>query len=275
MGKALAQTMQAGQPGFTVEVVNNEGAVSSLESVQQGRSDCGFSYANLAYESFVGRLSDEPGPFTSLRGVALVETTPLHFIVRRSAGIRSVKDLVGKTVSLGPRGSGSYRAALPVMAAFGADPSKVNIQNEPFGTSVKRIRSGELDAYFLLAGRPANLIPNQINKDTELLPLEGKTIDALRERYPFLHAVVIPAGTYPAQTDPIRTVAVDSLLLCRNDFGAAAVKRVTGDWFTTLAALAKDGRVTDAVNADLASATPIPLHAGASEYYRARQVLFR
>ena len=273
MGRALAKTLQEGQPGVVVEVVNNEGAVSSLESVEQGRSDCGFSYANLAYEGFVGKLSDEPGPFKQLRGVALVESTPLHFIVRRRAGIRSVRDLIGRSVSLGPRGSGSYRAALPLMAAFGADSASVKIQNEPFNTSVKRMRAGELDAYFLLAGRPANLIPNQINSNTELLPLEGATIDALRERFPFLHAFVIPGGTYPGQAAPIRTVAVDSLLLCRNDFGAADVKRVTGDWFATLAALTKYGKVTDALNAGLASATPIPLHAGASEYYRARQVL--
>src|SRR5215213_4184992 len=127
MGRALAKTLQAGRPGVVVDVINNEGAVSSLESVEEGRSDCGFSYANLAYEGFVGKLADEPGPFKQLRGVALVESTPLHFIVRRRAGIRSVHDLIGHSVSLGPRGSGSYRAALPLMAAFGANPASVTI----------------------------------------------------------------------------------------------------------------------------------------------------
>ena len=273
MGGALAETLRAEQPGYEVDIVSNGGAVSSLDDLQQGRSDCSFSYSNLTYEAFVGRLADEPGPLKHLRGVAVVELTPLYFVSRRGSEVKRVNDLEGRSLSLGPRGSGSYRAALILLDAFGVDASKVHMQNERFGVSVERMAEGNLDAFFILAGRPGNF--RNLVKDNQVLPLDGDTVDALRTRYPFLHPVVIPAGTFATQTAPIRTVGVDSVLLCRDDVAPEDVARVTKDWFLTVGRLVKEGRLADAVTPSLASATPIPLHPGAADYYRARQVQFR
>jgi TRAP transporter TAXI family solute receptor len=273
MGGALAETLRAQQPRYEVDIVSNGGAVSSLDDLQQGASDCSFSYSNLTYEAFVGRLADEPGPLKHLRGVAVVELTPLYFVSRLGSDVKRVNDLEGRSLSLGPKGSGSYRAALIVLDAFGVDATKVHMQNERFGVSVGRMSEGKLDAFFILAGRPGNF--RSVVKNSRVLPLEGDTVDKLRTRYPFLHPVVIPPGTFATQTTPIRTVGVDSVLLCRDDVAPEDVARVTKDWFLTVSRLVKDGRLADAVTPSLASATPIPLHPGAADYYRARQVQFR
>lgn len=275
LGRALAQTLRREKPGYVVEIVSNEGAVSSLESLQQGTSDCGFSYANVAYEAFAGRLSNEPGPLKHLRGVALVQMSPLYFVARGSSTIRDLRDLRGRTVAYGGRGSASSRAALLVLNAAGVDLASVRIQNEGFPASFQRLREGTLDAVFVLAGKPSNFIAKAVAQEARLLPLQGPAVDALRERYPFLRPLLIPARTYPQQIAPIKTVGIASLLLCRDDVAAQHVYRVTQDWFLTFARLAKEGQVTDGVSTPLASATPIPLHPGASDYYRARQVRLR
>jgi TRAP transporter TAXI family solute receptor len=272
MGGELAQTLQSEQPPYHVEVVSNGGAVSSLDDLQQGASDCSFSYANITYEGFTGRLADEPAPMTHLRGVAVIELTPLYFVARRGSPVKHVTDLEGRSMSLGPRGSGSYRAALILLDGFGVDTKRVKMQAEQFGTSFERMGVGDLDALFILAGQPNNF-RNRLKEN--ILPIEGEKVDRLRARYPFLHPVLVPAGTFPSQTTPISTVGIDSLLLCRDDISSEDVARVTKDWFLTVGRLVKSGRLGDAVTPALASATPIPLHPGAAEYYRARQVQFR
>jgi len=273
MGGALAETLKGEQPAYEVDIVSNGGAVSSLDDLQQGASDCSFSYSNLTYEAFIGRLADEPGPLKHLRGVAVVELTPLYFVSRPGSQVNRVNDLEGRSLSLGPKGSGSYRAALTLLDAFGVDEKKVHMQHERFGASIERMGEGKLDAFFILAGRPGNF--RNVIKNNRVLPLEGDAVDALRTRYPFLHPMVIPAGTFPTQNKAIRTVGVDSVLLCRDDVASEDVARVTKDWFLTVGRLVKEGRLADAVTPSLASATPIPLHPGAAEYYRARQVQFR
>jgi TRAP transporter TAXI family solute receptor len=255
--------------------VSNDGAVSVLESLQRGASDCGFSYANVAYEAFAGRLSDEPGPFKHLRGVALVQASPLYFIVGGGSPIRDVRDLRGRSLAFGGRSSGSSRAALQVLNAAGVDIASVRIQNEGFPASFQRLREGSLDAVLFMARQPSNVVAKALAHDARLLPLQGPVMDALRERYPFFRPLLIPAGTYPQQVAPIKTLGIASVLLCRDDVAAEHVYQVTQDWFVTFARLAKDGEVADGVSAPLASATPIPLHSGASDYYRARQVRLR
>lgn len=272
MGGELAETLKSEQPPYQVEIVSNGGAVSSLDDLQHGASDCSFSYANITYEGFTGRLADEPGPLTHLRGVAVIELTPVYFVARRGSSIKQVNDLEGKSMSLGPRGSGSYRAALILLDGFGVDTTKVKMQAEKFGASVERMGAGDVDAFFILAGQPGNF--RKLVKEN-VLPIEGPMVDRLRTRYPFLHPVVVPAGTFPMQSAPIRTVGIDSVLLCRDDISTEDVTRVTKDWFLTVGRLVKAGRLGDAVTPAFASATPIPLHPGAAEYYRARQVQFR
>lgn len=272
MGGELAETLQSEQPPYRVDIVSNGGAVSSLDDLQSGASDCSFSYANITYEGFTGRLAEEPGPLTHLRGVAVIELTPLYFVARRGSLVKHVNDLEGRSMSLGPRGSGSYRAAQIVLDGFGVDTTKVKMQAERWGTSFERIETGDVDAFFILAGQP-NTFRKGLKEN--ILPIEGEKVDRLRTRYPFLHPVVVPAWTFPNQATPVRTVGIDSVLLCRDDVPTEDVTRVTKDWFVTVARLVKEGRLGDAVTPALASATPIPLHPGAAEYYRARQVQFR
>ena len=272
MGRALAATLSHSQPAYAVEIVTIEGAVSSLESLQEGTSDCGFSYANVAYEAYAGRLSDEPAPLKRLRGVALVQLTPLYLLVRRASSIASVRDLPGHTLAFGVRGSASFRAASLVLNAHGVDPQSIQIKEEGFPASFRRLRDGQLDAVMVLAGQSAAFVTRAVHTGARLLALEGTGIDALRERYPFLHPALIPANTYPGQARALRTVGIDSVLLCRDDVVADEVRQVTREWETTSVRLVREGRLADRVSVSVASATPIPLHDGASAYYRLRQV---
>ena len=123
--------------------------------------------------------------------------------------------------------------------------------------------------------RSAAFVTRAVDTGARLLELEGPEIDALRERYPFLHPALIPANTYPGQTAALRTVGIDSVLLCRDDVAPDDVRTVTREWESASVRLVREGKLADRVSVSVASATPIPLHEGASDYYRSRQVLQR
>jgi uncharacterized protein len=275
MARALAKTLASQPPRYDVQIVVTEGGISSLESVQRGGSDCGFSYANVAYEAFAGKLSNDPEPLRRLRGVALVQISPLYFLVRQGSPIKSVSDLRGHSLTYGTAGSASSRAGMLVLNAFGLDIAAVRLKDEAFNTSFRSLKNGSLDAILLLAAGPSIAVTSGLRAGVQLLPLEGRTIDSLRERYPFLHPLLIRADTYPGQRSPVRTVGIESLLLCREDVPVEDVRRVTEGWMTTFAQLVRDGQLADGVTGNLASATPIPLHPGATDYYRSRQVSAR
>ena len=275
-GRALVETFESQKADLSVEIVSIEGAISSLESLQRGTSDCGFSYANVAYEAFAGKLRDEPGPLKHLRGVALVQVSPLYFLVRQQSSIKSIPDLRGRSVGIGVKGSASSHAGLLLLDAFGLDVRSVRLNTDGFGTSFRQfLRGSSPDSIIAVGGQPSNFIARAVTEGARVLPLEGPVVDALRARYPFLRPSSIPAGSYPGQLRAIRTVGVESMLLCRDEISAADVQLATQNWFLTFDRLVKNDLLADGVSPRMASATPIPLHTGASNYYRARQVLLR
>jgi hypothetical protein len=275
MARALAKTLASQPPRYGVDIVVTQGGISSLESVQRGESDCGFSYANVAYEAYAGRLSNQPEPLRRLRGVALVQISPLYFLVRRGLPIKSVADLRGRSVAFGSSASASSRAGILVLNAYGLDGQSVHLRDEGFGPAFHALKAGKLDAVLIVAAEPSLAVTRGMKEGAQLLHLDNARVDALREHYPFLHPLLIPADTYPGQHEPVRSIGIDSLLLCREDVPSEHVRRVTEGWMVTFARLVRDGQLADSVNASVASATPIPLHDGAIAYYRSRQVLQR
>jgi len=87
----------------------------------------------------------------------------------------------------------------------------------------------------------------------------------MRMRYPYLKRTLIPRGTYPNQHEPIRTLGVDTLLVCRAELDDATVYAVLDAYFATRSAATPP-------NLERAPATPIPLHPGAARYYRQREL---
>jgi TRAP transporter TAXI family solute receptor len=134
--------------------------------------------------------------------------------------------------------------------------------------------SGEIAGAFVLAAYPmASLSELARNQRIRLLAVAPGAISRIRAQYPFFKPAVIPAGVYTGQDEPVSTIALDNLLVTREDLDEESVYRLTRTLLESLPRLAQNHDATGQVNADLASATPIPLHPGAIRYYRERELL--
>jgi TRAP-type uncharacterized transport system substrate-binding protein len=71
----------------------------------------------------------------------------------------------------------------------------------------------------------------------------------------------------------VKTIGSESLLVCRDDLDDKLVYRMTKGFFEALPRLTEAHSAMRYVDPKFASATPIPLHAGAAQYYRESQLL--
>ena len=271
MGELLVRARRNQKTDGEIENVETAGSVSNLEALQAGTTDCAFSYADVAYEALAGSLPDASRTFDRLRGVAVVQLTPLYFLVSRDSPIRTVSDLRGRTVALRSRESGSLQAAMLVLGAHGLDSTSIQVRSETFLGSFARLEDGSVDALFILTGQPSDPIGKAVESKAKILPIAGDAIDRLRQQYPFLQPSLIPGGTYAGHATPIRTIGMDSLLLCRSEIEPQRVYEITRTWFLAVQS-STDGTMSGVVGPSRASATPIPLHSGAARYYRERQL---
>jgi TRAP transporter TAXI family solute receptor len=273
LGEGLARAYQRSLGAVDLQIHPSAGAVTNVEAIQRGDADLGFAFADVAYVAYVGRLAGASGPFDRLRGIAVMQLTPVQLVVRRDPRIREVVDLRGRRIGVGPPGSGTALTAGLVLEAFGIAASAVQAETLQFNDAAARLVRGTLDAMFDAAIYPAESVMAATRAGARIMPLTGGPIERLRHDYPFLRVTVIPRDTYPGMSSAIRTIGVDSLLICRRDLDETLVYDLTRRFFEALPSLSSSLGALRFMDLDQAPATPIPLHDGAARFYRERELL--
>ncbi len=272
LGEALAREYGRALPNVDFDVRPSDGAASNLEALQRGDADIGLSHADVTYLAFAGRLDDRRTGFTRLRGIAMLQLAPVHVVVRADSGIRTVRQLRGRRISLGRPSWGSSSTAARVLSAFGLGLDDEQVEPLSYDEAAARLTSGKLDALLVTGTDPLAAVTAATSAGARILPLDGEAIDRLRRDYPFFSRTTIPGGTYPGQPNSIHTIGVHTLIVCRADLDEALVHDLTERLFAILPLLPT--RETPLGRMDLAQApaTPIPLHEGAARYYREREL---
>jgi TRAP transporter TAXI family solute receptor len=270
VGLALARVYATAMPDVDTEVKETGGGISNLDALENGSADVGFSFADVAYAAYVGRLGDQPHSFTRLRALALLQLSPVQLVVSDRSPVHDVLDLRGRKVTIGGAGSGSAETAELVLGAYGINPKSSRVNPHSMAESIADLAAGRLDAMFVLARYPVDAVTRALQQGSHLMPLAGDPIEQLHRDYPFFRPMLIPAGVYPGQSLPVRTLGVHSMLLCRADLDEALVYRLTKALFQAVAE--QPTELLQSIDLDRAAATPIPLHAGAARYYREREL---
>jgi uncharacterized protein len=273
LGRAMAAAYAKAHPAAEVEVVEGSGSVSTVEAIQSGHADIGFALADVAYLAFDGRLGDRATRFDRIRGLSVLQLTPLQLVVRTESPIRGVPDLKGRAVAVGPTGSGTPFTVALVLRAFGVPQSTVRTVAVPFKEGASLLRSGGVDAMFMNATYPAENVNDAIAAGARLVSIDGPPVTELRNEYPFFRLARIPASTYANQPDSVYTIGTDALMVCRDDLEEFTAYELTKQFFDSLSALPAADSLR-LMNLDSAPATPIPLHQGAARYFRELE-LFR
>jgi uncharacterized protein len=272
LGVALLDALETALPDLRFTMLESEGAVSNLEALQRGEADLGLAFADVTYGHYVGRLEESFTPFDRLRGIVVLQLTEVHLMVRRGAGIRSIEDLRRRSVAVGPQGSGTASTAALLLRSFGLSPDDVKRESLPFMDSAQALAARHVDAIFVNAGYPAESIEYAARAGGRLLDITGPAIDELRAAHPFLHVAVIPGGVYSGHEHPVRTLGLDTLLLCRADLDEDLVYRLTKGFFEVLADVAANVPALRRMDFERAAALPVPLHSGAARYHREREL---
>ena len=181
LGEGLARAYEQSLRPITFQVTPTAGAVTNVEAIQNGEADLGLAFADVAYIAYVGRLGGRvPQAFDRLRGIAVMQLTPVHLVVGRDSRIREVGDLRGRRIGVGPPGSGTALTAGLILQAFGIAESAVQVEQLQFNDAADRLVKGTLHAMFDTAIYPAASVTQATREGARLVPIAGPPIERLR-----------------------------------------------------------------------------------------------
>ncbi len=274
-GGALARVISEKVPNTQVTAEATGASIDNLKLMQVGKVDLAFTLADTLAEAVNGRGPfKDTGAVGSLRTLAVLYTNYTHVVTRANAGIRTVADLKGRTVSVGAPGSGTELVANRVLTAAGLDPRK-DITRHTLGVaeSVGALKDGKLDAFIWSGGLPTPSV-----QDLAATPGLSMALLAHDSLLPFLQRdygqglyslAVIPAGIYRGVDKDTATVGVRNILVASSSLDDALVEQIVKVLFENKDALvAAHPEARHLERPSTFEGVPAPYHPGALAYYK-------
>ena len=265
--KGYAQLM----PDVRIEQVETRGSLGNIGGLQDGTVDVGLAQAGIAYMAYNGRLRESGKAMRGLRGIAILNSSAVHLMVGPGSPVRSMDELRGRRVGIGPDGSGAAVVSQVVLHGY-FSPGEVHEVDANVPKTNAMLLDNALAAAFTISSVPNDDAKHLTDAGARLLPIRGPGVDRLRTLYPFFRSEIIPAGAYRGQDQPVLTLSVDVVLLTSAGLDDALVRRLTEGLFRMLPQLSAELPFLKGMDPERAPATPIPLHRGAALYYREREL---
>ena len=274
VGTAYAQLLEKYSGGL-IKATAKEGRASAanIQALCQGGANAALAQNDIAYYAYHGTTIKpfEGKPQKCIRAVAVLYPETIQIVTLADSGINSIYDLAGKKVAVGPQGSGTYWNARQILEAAGVW-DQIIPEYKKFSDIVDALKLGTIDAAFLTAGIPTSAVEQlAAEADIKIIPVPDEVYQKLKQQYPFYIQQVIPAGTYEDIKEDVKTVAVMSMLLVRDDVPDNVVYQMTKILFEHADELKQQVNKLSVRYISLEHALDglsIPLHPGAYKYYQ-------
>ena len=268
--EALAKGYSELAPELRIEFVDTPGSVRNLEALETGAVDLGLAQSGIAYMAYNGRLPESDRPLRNIRGMAVLNSSTVHLLVGPGLRANSIDELSGLRVGVGILGTGNAVTSELLLSPYAARaPRTIGVV---VGHTADALLTRRVDAAFTISGIPHDEVGRATRGGARLVHVNGPAIDRLRTAYPFFRSAVIPAGTYANQPKAVETLSIDVVLLTRKNLDAGLVRRLTAGLFEMLPRLSSELDFLHDMDPERAPATPVPLHPGATLYYREREL---
>ncbi len=219
------------------------------------------------------------GPQKDLHSISMLWENVEHFTIDSdfvaSGDLSDLLNLQGKRFSIGARNSGTEGSGRTILSGNGIDADAVfDVVYQGYGPSADALQNGTIQGMNTPAGVPVSAVTRAAAAlgdgmrvldvtDAQLAAANAEAGRELWSRY------VIPANTYPNQSNEIRTIAQPNFLAVRADVDEDAVYQITKAIYENLDFLRAIHKATNDMALDKAIVgLPFPLHPGAARYYR-------
>jgi hypothetical protein len=268
--------LPCGVAGLLAVAKSSAGPVANVRAVSAGHFDSALVAApilDLATRAEVPFKGERP--IRNLRAIAGVYREALYLVASRNANISMLAELKGMRVSVGPSGSGTREAALPVLAVHGFGRRTVQLFEYDTETAIELMLRGQLDAFFLVDALPSSEIASLADRGSiNIVSIDDEEVQQLTRPGANFQSLEIPGDLYRFIPDT-QTLGVSMIWIVNENADAEIVYKITKALFLpsnrvllsgpTLPGLlpGEPGEAERLATASL----PVPLHEGAARYY--------
>ncbi len=269
-GNAFAEVLNEADPTLSIEPRNTKGSTENIPLLEAGQLDIALSTGEPAYEAFAGIGR----PRTNLKILTAMYSSPGMFVVRADSPYKSIRDLRGKPVAFGARGSGLVILSRYVLDGLGLkqDEDFQSVYLDRAGDGPAMVQDGSVAALWGAGiGWPGFAAMAASPGGARFIAPDADEIARIRAKHSFLKPLTVPAGNYPNQNVSINSVGSWSLVLARESLPDDVAYRLARTLHGAESALCKklaQAWETTAANTIAAAPSQELIHPGVLKYFR-------
>lgn len=230
--------------------------------------DLGMTTMGVALQGWRGDAAWTQGrKFNNIRAMFPMYDTMFHFVATQKSGIKSVEQLAGKNLGVGPR-AGTPGTYLPLMMeALGIKVSA--IRNGGASDMTSQLGDGLIDSFGFAAGLPFPAFSEaEASNPVTFFTFSAPQIATLKQKMPELSDAVIPKGTYRTLTEDQPTVGVFNFAIAHKDVSADIVYGIVKAVMENNPRMVQGhAAAKETLPENISKNTFLPFHPGAVRYF--------
>lgn len=269
LGGQLKSMWEKAIPGLSVTATPGAG-IANVRGIDEGKAQAGFGNSSTTVDGLAGNA---PYPKKVTKVCQMANLYPQYFqvIALADAKVNSFADMKGKSVVTQPKGNTGELLTNMVLGLNGLNYqslSKINYQS--YTDAVSMMKDGHAQVFTLGTTIPASSVMDLASaRDIKVVPVDDKTMDALRKQNPGYQKLIVKAGTYPKQTTDVPMIGYSAHLVVSCDLPDQTVYTMTKTVAANISDMASVNKAMAGVTPkDMAADIGVPFHPGALKFYK-------
>ncbi len=193
------------------------GSLENLRLVQKRESDMAFIVGFILYDAMHKRGRFKKSDYRKVRGVTAVYKGLHHWVTLANSGIRTMRDLKGKTVAVGPPGSGVSRASERALKLLGIRPN-VKVRKMGWADAGNALKDGNIHAFAAMSAIPVPVVVNvAATHRINLLPVDKGLMKSIVKVNPTYFKMSVPGKTYQGVANPVPMLAYEAFWVAHEE----------------------------------------------------------
>jgi hypothetical protein len=260
--------------GVQANVESTGGPNHNTQLVQAKQLDLGMVTSAIVYEAFGGDLQGwtKGKKHPDVRVIFPMYTTYFQMYSLKKTNIKSIMDLNGKSVGVGPVGGTPATTWPKIFEVAGVKPSRIT--NASSADLNSQVKDGRIDAHGQAVGLPwVTITEIETTNDVNAYGVPVNVADKFIEKFPSFAKGVIPKGTYKSNpTEDLPSLTVWNFMIVHKDASDDFIYEVVKKTFENVDILIAAHPSAAEVKIENIAYSPIPLHPGAVKYYKEKGI---
>lgn len=269
LGGQLKSMWEKAIPGLNVTATPGAG-IANVRGVDEGKAQVGFGNSSSTVDGLAG-VAPYPKKVTKVCQMANLYPQYFQVVALADAKVNTFADFKGKSVVTQPKGNTGELLTDLTLKLNGLNYqalSKINFQS--YTDAVSMMKDGHAQVFTLGTTIPASSVMDLASaRDINLVPVDDKTMAALRKANPGYQRLIVKAGTYPKQDKDVPQIGYSAHLVVSCDLPEQTVYTMTKAVAANISDMASVNKAMSGLTPkEMAADIGVPFHPGAAKFYK-------